>query len=116
MVAVVVEGNKQRESDPALVQLANDIAVDRIPALLVLLAARLVVETNTKAHEKNDLLCPIEALVTAGDLAAHLGLPESWIRNEERLDRIPSVRLGKYIRFRVSEVERALAQKRCRKR
>jgi hypothetical protein len=110
----VVEGNKQRESDPALVQMANDIAVDRIPALLVLLAARLVVETNTKTHEKNDLPHPIEALVTAGGLAAHLGLQESWVRNEERAGRIPSVHLGRYIRFRITEVERVLARTRRR--
>jgi hypothetical protein len=110
MVAVVVEGQAQQQNDRALIQLANGVALDRIPALLVLLAARLVAETNTKTLEKNDLSCPIEPLVTAGDLASHLGLRESWVRNEERVGRLPSVHLGRYIRFRITEVERALAR------
>jgi hypothetical protein len=52
-----------------------------------------------------------EKLLRAGDLAARLNLPESWIRNEERLGRIPSVRAGKYVRFRLNDVEQALAER-----
>jgi hypothetical protein len=111
MVAVVTQGNEQRQDDPALIQLADTIAVDQIPALLVLLAARLLAETGTRVIEKKDLDRCTEAFVTASDLARHLNLPQSWVRTEERLGRLPSVRLGKYIRFKVSEVERALAQK-----
>ncbi|MGH7815554.1 MAG: hypothetical protein ACREQI_16320 [Candidatus Binataceae bacterium] len=33
------------------------------------------------------------------------------MRNEERRGRIPGVRLGKYVRFRASEVERALTER-----
>ncbi len=113
-VAAVGEGNAFRPNDPALLEWAGRIALDQIPGLLLYLAARLLAETQgdiDKAHQANGAT---EDLVTACELAAHLNLPESWVRNEERLGRIPSVRLGKYIRFRVSEVEQALAQKRCR--
>jgi excisionase family DNA binding protein len=52
-----------------------------------------------------------ENLLTAGELAERLNLPESWVRTEERAGRIPSVRLGKYVRFKLSDVERTLAER-----
>ncbi len=112
-LAAVAEGNVQ-QNDPALLEWAGRISLNQIPGLLLYLAARLLAETGTEVDRANQANGSNEDLVTAGELAAHLNLPESWVRNEERLGRIPSVRLGKYIRFRVSEVERAIAQKRCR--
>ena len=53
-----------------------------------------------------------EKLLTAYELAGRLGVPESWIRTEERAGRIPGLRLGKYVRFKLSDVERALAKRR----
>ena len=47
-----MEGDSQQQNDPALIRLANGIAVDRIPALLVLLAARLLAETTAKGDRK----------------------------------------------------------------
>jgi excisionase family DNA binding protein len=44
-------------------------------------------------------------------LAERLGVPESWVRTEERAGRIPSVRLGRYVRFKLSDVEHALAER-----
>jgi len=58
------------------------------------------IQDRFRRLQRNDLSHPIDSLVTAGDLAAHLGLRESWVRNEERLGRLPSVRLGKYILFK----------------
>ena len=112
-MAAVAEGNVQ-QNDPAVLEWAGRISLDQIPGLLLYLAARLLAETGTEFGKENEASGSAENLVTAGELAGHLHLPESWVRNEERLGRIPSVRLGKYIRFRVSEVERALAEKRCR--
>jgi len=112
-LAAVAEGNVQ-QNDPAVLEWAGRISLDQIPGLLLYLAARLLSETAIEVDKPNQATGSAENLVTAGELAAHLNLPESWVRNEERLGRIPSVRLGKYIRFRVSEVERALARKRCR--
>lgn len=106
---VVAEGNSI--NDPAVVEWARRISLDQIPGLLLVLASRLLVETTAKTNEQESKTGSAINLVTASELAAHLNLPESWIRTEERLGRIPSVRLGKYVRFRLSDVERALAQK-----
>jgi len=112
-LAAVAEGNGQ-QNDPAVLEWAGRIALDQIPGLLLYLAARLLAESAPELDKASQARGSAENLVSAGDLAVHLNLPESWVRNEERLGRIPSVRLGKYIRFRVSEVERTLVQKRCR--
>jgi excisionase family DNA binding protein len=104
--------------DNAVVEWANSVRIDQIPGILALLAARLLIEANAR----NDIPHQgaggqdLEKLFTAGELAKHLNVPESWVRTEERMGRIPSVRLGKYVRFRVSEVERALAQSHAKER
>jgi len=112
---VVAEGNSIQQNNPALVEWAGRISLDQIPGLLLFLAARWLSETNAKAKEEKAPSDSAEKLLTAGDLAKHLNLPESWVRTEERLGRIPSVRLGKYVRFRLSEVERTIAQKKHRR-
>lgn len=43
-------------------------------------------------------------LIDAADLAARLRVPQSWVRNRTRArtprsERIPCVRLGRYVRF-----------------
>ena len=111
----MAEGNSIQQNNPALLEWAGRIALDQIPGLLLFLAARWLTETNAKAKEEKAPSDSAEKLLTAGDLAKHLNLPESWVRAEERLGRIPSVRLGKYVRFRLSEVERTIAQKKHRR-
>lgn len=49
--------------------------------------------------------------MTDDELAEHLGTPASWARTGERAGRISGVRLGKYVRFKVSDVERAVAKR-----
>jgi excisionase family DNA binding protein len=110
-LVAVAQGNSIQQNDSALVEWAGRIALDQIPGLLLILASRLLVATAAKANEQESKTGGATNLVTAGELAAHLNLPESWVRTEERLGRIPSIRLGKYVRFRLSDVERALAQK-----
>lgn len=41
----------------------------------------------------------LPSLVDAGTAAALLGVPASWVLSEARANRIPHVRLGKYVRF-----------------
>ena len=103
----------QERIDAAVVEWARRIPIDQIPSILAFLAARLLAEgyagssgehIGASAHEA-------EKLLKAGELAERLNLPESWIRNEERLGRIPSVRGGKYVRFRFRDVEQALAER-----
>ena len=112
----MTEGNSIQQNDPALAEWAARVSLDQIPGLLLVLASRWLIETKTKANEQDRKHDPAPNLLTAGELARHLNLPESWVRTEERLGRIPSVRLGRYVRFRLSEVERALAQNPRRRR
>ena len=51
-----------------------------------------------------------ERLVTAGEVAERLGVPESWVRESARSGAIPHVRLGRYIRFDLADVERWLEE------
>lgn len=48
---------------------------------------------------------PSPALLDAKAAAAQLGVPASWVLAEARADRIPHVRLGKYVRFEAHELE-----------
>jgi len=43
-------------------------------------------------------------LLTAGQAAELLAVPKSWVLAEARADRIPHVRLGRYVRFDADEV------------
>jgi excisionase family DNA binding protein len=99
--------------DSAIVDWARCIPLDQISSVLAFLAARLLAEGYVARHEDlhNSEAQESKALLTAGELAERLNLPESWIRNEERLGRIPSVRAGKYVRFRLGDVELALAER-----
>jgi excisionase family DNA binding protein len=45
------------------------------------------------------------ALLTAEDVAAMLGMGTDWIYAQVRADRIPHVRLGRYVRFRAESIE-----------
>jgi excisionase family DNA binding protein len=40
-----------------------------------------------------------ERLLNAREIAETLHVPESWVRREAREERIPHVRLGRYVRF-----------------
>ena len=102
----------EERMDAAIVDWAKRIPVDQIPCVLALLAARLVSEGRVPADMRRDGTngSESESLLTAGQLGQRLNVPESWVRTEQRAGRIPCTRLGKYVRFRLSEVERTLAQ------
>ncbi len=50
-------------------------------------------------------------LLNAKEMARLLSVHESWVRTEQRAGRIPFVKVGRYVRFQPSEVERALVQR-----
>jgi excisionase family DNA binding protein len=52
-----------------------------------------------------------DRLLTAKDLAEHLALPRSWIYAEARAGRLSHIRLGRYRRFRLQEIERWLCER-----
>lgn len=45
-----------------------------------------------------------DALLTAGQVADLLGVPVSWVYQQSRLGRIPTVTLGRYRRYRRSAI------------
>ncbi len=51
-------------------------------------------------------------LVDAAQAGELLGVPKSWVLGEARADRIPHVRLGRYVRFEPVELERWWAARR----
>jgi excisionase family DNA binding protein len=95
--------------DVAVVEWARRIPVDQIPAVLAFLTARLLGESGTCRNGES--ASSADNLLTASELAGRLKVPESWVRAEGRARKIPSFRLGRYIRFRLSDVERALSER-----
>lgn len=45
------------------------------------------------------------ALVDAAGVAERLGVPKSWVLESARSGAIPHVRLGRYVRFDLDDVE-----------
>lgn len=45
-------------------------------------------------------------LVDAREAAGQLGVPPSWLLTEARRNRVPHVRIGKYVRFDPAALER----------
>lgn len=50
-------------------------------------------------------------LLTADEVAAYLRVKRSWVYAETRANRIPHVRLGRYVRYSPDAVERWIAEK-----
>ena len=98
--------------DAAVVGWARRIPLDQIPCLLAFLSARLLAEggSSRSCEHSGESARDAENLMTAGELAERLSLPESWVRTEERAGRLPGIRLGRYVRFKLSDIERALAE------
>jgi excisionase family DNA binding protein len=49
-------------------------------------------------------------LLTAQEVAALLGVPTSWVYEQSRRGRIPTVNLGRYRRYRRDAIEAWVAQ------
>jgi excisionase family DNA binding protein len=46
-----------------------------------------------------------DRLIDASDVAERLGVPVSWVCESARSGAIPCVRLGRYVRFDLADVE-----------
>jgi excisionase family DNA binding protein len=46
-----------------------------------------------------------DRLLTADEVADRLGVPASWVRESARSGAMPCVRLGRYVRFDLDDVE-----------
>lgn len=90
-----------------IIESLKRIPLEQVPVAISFLSARVMTEAQGLEAERDS---GIEELFTPKQLAKHLNVPESWVRSEQRSGRIPAVRLGKYVRFRRSEVEAALVK------
>lgn len=90
---------------------------EREIAELAEIVARQVVAA-LPSEEKSDgaKACPAPepatgALMTAGEIAARLGVKPGWIYRQSRAGRIPTVKLGRYYRYRLDAIEAWLAER-----
>jgi hypothetical protein len=68
----------------AVMDWAATIPADQIPCVMAFLLARLLAEGGAGHHGEHNVPKPrdSEKLLAAGELAALLNLPESWVRTE----------------------------------
>jgi excisionase family DNA binding protein len=52
----------------------------------------------------------VSSLLNANDVAALLGVPVSWVYMQTRAGRIPTVKLGRYYRYRREAIEAWIAE------
>ncbi len=54
---------------------------------------------------------PTGTLLTADELAEVLGVPTGWVYRQSREGHIPTVRLGRYYRYRLAAIERWIVER-----
>lgn len=83
---------------------------EQLPAASLELAS-LQCAIAARLAEAGDKAPASDTLLTASELGRVLHLNESWIRNQQRAGKIPSVKCGRYVRFRIADVAAALEAK-----
>ena len=83
-----------------------ELPAEELPRLAAALLARMLAPQPAPVQAAGP-----QPLLNAKELARHLNVPESWVRSEARAGHIPSVPVGRYVRFRLEDVEAALARK-----
>jgi predicted DNA-binding transcriptional regulator AlpA len=84
--------------------------IEQAPAALAALAGA-VTALSARLLQITPAIEPDTGLIDAPALAAKLNLNESWIRSRQRAGRIPHVKCGRFVRFRISDVTAALEAK-----
>ncbi len=91
----VIEAMKETNSNPTQEStLAVSLTVGQLKALI----REEVVKAVGRNGQADDRLQDAE------QLAQRLNVPVSWIYEQSRLGNIPTIRLGRYIRFKLHEV------------
>jgi len=76
-------------------------------------------EANSSSQVERDDDADLQGLLTVEDVAALLKVSKSWVyehtrsRGTPRSERLPYIKVGKYVRFDVRAL-RAFIQKKCR--
>lgn len=105
--ALVHQPDLAQELDDAEIRDALKQIAERTSALKALesqIISELVFQRTTSAQGA------FPHLLTAKQLAEHLSVPESWVREQARIGALPSVKLGHYVRFRLDDVNRHIHQ------
>jgi hypothetical protein len=87
----------------------DSIPPEQIPALLLKIAARMMAAHTCNRQDANNT-SPTDELLDAKQLAAKLNVPKSWVAEQGRLGNIPVVKLGRYSRYRLADVEAAIVR------
>lgn len=93
------------------------LVIESIPELLSQLALRVAALKTLEGtllslmFNQRGQGAAANKLLAARELAEIFGVPESWVREQARLGNLPSFKLGHYVRFRIEEVERYLAER-----
>jgi excisionase family DNA binding protein len=98
---------------------ADALALDALAKLLAEIASREAALTTLQGTLLSLMIAKCAAdptsdaddLLGAPKLAKRFGVPESWIREQARQGKLPCLRLGHYMRFRLEEVERYLTER-----
>lgn len=63
--------------------------------------------TNSRPRKPADVggATPQRSLLTAGEVAAKLGMDKEWIWEQSRRGRIPTIRLGRFYRYREDAID-----------
>jgi excisionase family DNA binding protein len=67
----------------------------------------LILDTILKAVKeaiREELQTLDKELLTAEELAGRLKVPVSWVYETSRTGKIPTVRIGRYVRFKLNDV------------
>jgi excisionase family DNA binding protein len=88
---------------------AASLSLDCVPAAIAALAAlQAVLAARMLEHENHAPSGGLSGLIDAPALAARLGVAVSNVRSAARAGRIPSVRIGRYVRFDAAAVADSL--------
>ena len=98
--------------------LAGTLPLETIAPLMAQIASRVAslhtLERSLLALVLSQRIATAEAsgrLMSAAEVAELFDVPETWVREQARFGKLPSVRLGHYVRFRVEDAERFLAER-----
>jgi len=70
------------------------------------------VDASVASPHPVDHLNPVERaamLLTVDDVAARLRVTKSWIYIKTKTNELPHIKVGRYIRFRATDIERYLS-------
>jgi excisionase family DNA binding protein len=94
-----------------LIHAIGALTADELPAVAQALAGRMAAVLPRVVDTVPAPANATAGLVDAAQAAAALNIHESWLRSQARAGKLPFVQCGKYIRFDLADVKRALRER-----